>query len=194
MKQLCRVRDRIDKLKEEGKVKISPFHEKPTHLIAQSVGIFFTDNQNSYSEFGYEEDKGALIQCKRCKTRMKLLWKTEPSRSICRQFKNPREPHFSFPSKTAFLTVLILSGFTYRSAEPCEGNSSSLILCISIELLACLSAVLTAEVNKTVSSSSASFIERSLFATENTGPFHLGNLFGQEELQRQAQVASWFFV
>ena len=42
---------------------------------------------------------------------------------------------------------------------------SSLILCISIRLLACIARVLKAAVNNTVSLGSMSFIERSLFAT-----------------------------
>jgi hypothetical protein len=81
----------IDKLKEEGKMKISPISREANSFDCPKCGnLISPDNPNSYSEFGYDEDKGALIQCKLCKTRMKLLWQTEPSRSICGQFKKSK--------------------------------------------------------------------------------------------------------
>jgi hypothetical protein len=81
----------IDKLKEEGKIKISPISREANSFDCPKCGnLISPDNPESYSEFGYEEDKGALIQCKRCKTGIKLLWQTEPSRSICRQFKKSK--------------------------------------------------------------------------------------------------------
>ena len=81
----------IDNLKKEGKIKISPISREANSFDCPKCGSLLSpDNPNSYSEFGYEEDKGALIQCKRCKTRIKLLWQTDPSRSICKQFKKPK--------------------------------------------------------------------------------------------------------
>ena len=81
----------LDNLKKEGKIKISPISREANSFDCPKCGSLLSpDNPNSYSEFGYEEDKGALIQCKRCKTRIKLLWQTDPSRSICKQFKKPK--------------------------------------------------------------------------------------------------------
>jgi transcription elongation factor Elf1 len=81
----------IDKLKEEGKIKISPISRDANSFDCPKCGnLLSPDNPNSYSEFGYEEHKGALIQCKRCKTRIELLWQTDSSRSICRQFKKSK--------------------------------------------------------------------------------------------------------
>jgi RNase P subunit RPR2 len=81
----------IDNLKKEGKIKISPISREANSFDCPKCGSLLSpDNPNSYSEFGYEEDKCALIQCKRCKTRIKLLWQTDPSRSICKQFKKPK--------------------------------------------------------------------------------------------------------
>ena len=81
----------IDKFKEEGKIKTSPISREANSFDCPKCGSLLSpDNPNSYSEFGYDEQKGALIQCKRCKTRIKLHWQTDPSRSICEQFKKPK--------------------------------------------------------------------------------------------------------
>src|SRR3972149_5189387 len=48
------------------------------------------ENPDSYSEFGYAEQTGALIQCKQCNARVRLLWQTESSLSICKQFRKPK--------------------------------------------------------------------------------------------------------
>ena len=81
----------IDELKEEGKIKTSPISREANSFDCPKCGTLLSpDNPDSYFEFGYEEDKGALIQCKRCKTRIRLLWQTDPSRSICRQFKKSK--------------------------------------------------------------------------------------------------------
>jgi aspartate carbamoyltransferase regulatory subunit len=81
----------IDELKTEGKIKISPISREANSFDCPKCGSLISpDNPDSYSEFGYEERKGALIQCKRCKTRVKWLWQTDTSHSICKQFKKPK--------------------------------------------------------------------------------------------------------
>lgn len=81
----------IDELKAEGKIKISPISREANSFDCPKCGSLLSpDNPNSYSEFGYDEHKGALIQCKRCKTKIRLLWQTDPSRSICKLFKKPK--------------------------------------------------------------------------------------------------------
>jgi len=81
----------IDELKKEGKIRISPISREANSFDCPECGnLLSPDNPDSYSEFGYEEHEGALIQCKRCKTRIKLLWQTDPSRSICKLFKKPK--------------------------------------------------------------------------------------------------------
>ena len=81
----------IDELKKEGKIKISPISREANSFDCSKCGSLLSpDNPNSYSEFGYEEHKGALIQCKRCKSKIELLWQTVRSRSICKQFKKPK--------------------------------------------------------------------------------------------------------
>jgi transcription elongation factor Elf1 len=81
----------IDKLKEEGKIKTSPISRDANSFDCPKCGnLLSPDNPNSYSEFGYDEHKGAVIQCKRCRTRIKLLWQTDSSRSICKQFEKPK--------------------------------------------------------------------------------------------------------
>jgi transcription elongation factor Elf1 len=81
----------IDELKKEGKIKTSPISREANSFDCPKCGnLLSPDNPDSYSEFGYEEGKGALIQCKRCKARMKLLWQSDPSLSICKLFKKPK--------------------------------------------------------------------------------------------------------
>jgi transcription elongation factor Elf1 len=81
----------IDELKEEDKIKTSPISREANSFDCPKCGnLLSPDNPDSYSEFDYEENKGALIQCKRCKTRIKLLWQTDSSRSICKQFQKSK--------------------------------------------------------------------------------------------------------
>lgn len=81
----------VDELKKEGNIKISPISREANSFDCPKCGSLLSpDNPGSYSEFGYEEDKGALIECKRCRTKIRLLWQTDPSRSICRQFKKSK--------------------------------------------------------------------------------------------------------
>ena len=81
----------VDKLKEEGKIKASPISRDANSFDCPKCGnLLSPDNPNSYSEFDYDEHEGAVIQCKRCRTRIRLLWQTDFSRSMCRQFKKPR--------------------------------------------------------------------------------------------------------
>jgi transcription elongation factor Elf1 len=78
----------IDELRREGKIKASPVSRDANSFDCPKCGnLISPDNPKSYSELGYEKLEGALIQCKRCKTRIQLLWQTDPSRSICEQFK-----------------------------------------------------------------------------------------------------------
>ena len=81
----------IDKLRKEGTMKISPISREANSFDCPKCGnLLSPDNPDSYSEFGYEEHKGALIQCKRCNARIKLLWQNDHSRSICKPFKKPK--------------------------------------------------------------------------------------------------------
>ena len=81
----------IDELRAEGKIKISPISREANSFDCPKCGnLLSPDNPDSYSEFGYEEHKGAFIQCKRCNARIKLLWRTDPSLSICKLFKKPK--------------------------------------------------------------------------------------------------------
>ena len=81
----------IDELRKEGKIKISPISREANSFDCPKCGnLLSPENPDSYSESGYEEGKGALIQCKRCKSRIRLLWQTNDSRSICRQFKKSK--------------------------------------------------------------------------------------------------------
>ena len=78
----------IDELRKEGKIKISPISREANSFDCPKCGSLISpENPESYSEFGHEERKGALIQCKRCRTKIRLLWETDPSRSICELFK-----------------------------------------------------------------------------------------------------------
>jgi transcription elongation factor Elf1 len=81
----------MDELRKEAKIKVSPISREANSFDCPKCGnLLSPDNPNSYSESGYEERKGALIQCKRCKARIKLLWQTDRSRSICKQFKKSK--------------------------------------------------------------------------------------------------------
>jgi hypothetical protein len=61
----------IGELKTEGKIKISPISREANSFDCPKCGnLLSPDNPDSYSELGYEEHTGALIQCKRCKTRI----------------------------------------------------------------------------------------------------------------------------
>ena len=81
----------IDELRKEGKIRISPISREANSFDCPKCGSLLSpENPDSYSEFGYEESEGALIQCKRCRTKIGLLWQTDSSRSICKQFKKPK--------------------------------------------------------------------------------------------------------
>jgi hypothetical protein len=81
----------IDKLKTEGKIRISPITREANSFDCPKCGSLLSpDNPDSYSELGYDEHEGALIRCKRCKTKIRLLWQIDPSRSICKQFKKSK--------------------------------------------------------------------------------------------------------
>jgi transcription elongation factor Elf1 len=81
----------IDELRKKGKMKISPISREANSFDCPKCGSLISpENPDSYSEFGYAEQTGALIQCKRCKARVRLLWQTEPSLSICKLFRKPK--------------------------------------------------------------------------------------------------------
>jgi transcription elongation factor Elf1 len=81
----------IDELKKEGKIKTSPISRQANSFECPKCrNLLSPENPDSYTDFGYEEINGALIQCKHCKARIEVLWQTEPSGSICKQFKKPK--------------------------------------------------------------------------------------------------------
>ena len=81
----------VDELKEEGKIKISPISREANSFDCPKCGnLISPENPDSYSEFGYQEHTGALIQCNRCKARIRLLWQTDSSLSICKQFRKQK--------------------------------------------------------------------------------------------------------
>jgi DNA-directed RNA polymerase subunit RPC12/RpoP len=81
----------LDDLKKEGNLKISPISREANSFNCPKCGSFiFPENPESYSEFGYEENAYALVKCKRCKAKIKLLMQTDFSLSICRQYKKPK--------------------------------------------------------------------------------------------------------
>ena len=81
----------VDELRKEGKMKISPISREANSFDCPKCGnLLSPENPTSYSEIGFEEHKGVLIECKRCKTRIELLWQTDPSSSICNQFSKSK--------------------------------------------------------------------------------------------------------
>ena len=83
----------MDDLKKEGKIKISPISREANSFDCPKCGSLISPkNPESYSEFGFEENAFALVHCKRCKARIKLLMQTEFSLSICTQFRKPKQP------------------------------------------------------------------------------------------------------
>ena len=80
----------LDDLKKEGKLKISPISREANSFECPKCGSLISpENPESYSEFGNEENAFALVQCKRCNAKLKLLTQTDFSLSICRQFGKP---------------------------------------------------------------------------------------------------------
>ena len=86
----------MDELRKEGKIKISPISKEANSFECPKCGnLLSPENPDSYSESEYKERKGkerkgALIQCKRCKTRIELLWQTDQFHLICKQFKKSK--------------------------------------------------------------------------------------------------------
>jgi transcription elongation factor Elf1 len=81
----------MDELRKKGKVRVSPISREANSFDCPKCGnLLSPENPASYSEIEYEKQKGALIECKRCKTRIELLWQTASSSSICRQFKKSK--------------------------------------------------------------------------------------------------------
>jgi RNase P subunit RPR2 len=81
----------IEELRKEGKIKISPISREANSFDCPKCGnLLSPENPASYLDLGYEEQTGVLIQCKRCKTRIRLLWQTASSGLICQQFKKPK--------------------------------------------------------------------------------------------------------
>ena len=81
----------IDELRKKDKIRLSPISREANSFDCPKCGSLLSpENPDSYSEFGYAEQTGALIQCKQCKARVRLLWQTESSLSICKQFRKPK--------------------------------------------------------------------------------------------------------
>ena len=81
----------IDELRTRGKIKASPVSREANSFECPKCGnLNSPENPKSYLELGFEKFKGALIQCKRCKTKIQLVWQTDLSRSICEQFKKSK--------------------------------------------------------------------------------------------------------
>ena len=81
----------IDELKAEGKIKVSPISREANSFDCPKCGSLLSpDNPDSYYEFGYDKSEGALIQCRRCKTKIRLTLQIASSRSICELFRNPK--------------------------------------------------------------------------------------------------------
>jgi RNase P subunit RPR2 len=99
----------MEELRKEGKIQISPISKEANSFDCPKCGnLLSPENPNSYSELDHEDDKGALIQCRLCKTNMKLLWQSDPFRSICKQFNN---------SKWILLFILYLLTESSRERE-----------------------------------------------------------------------------
>lgn len=81
----------IDELRKKDKIRISPISREANSFDCPKCGSLISpENPDSYSEFGYAEQTGALIQCKQCKARVRLLWQTDASLSICKLFRKPK--------------------------------------------------------------------------------------------------------
>jgi len=78
----------IEDLKKEGGIKISPISKEANSFDCPKCGLLISpENPDSYSEIEYDENKGVLIQCKRCTAKIRVHGQTPPSNSICRQFR-----------------------------------------------------------------------------------------------------------
>lgn len=81
----------IDELRKKDKIRISPISREANSFDCPKCGSLISpENPDSYSELGYAEQTGALIQCKQCKARVRLLWQTDASLSICKLFRKPK--------------------------------------------------------------------------------------------------------
>ena len=90
----------VDELKEEGKIKISPISREANSFDCPKCGnLISPENPDSYSEFGYQEHTGALIQCNRCKARIsysgKLILLSQSASSSENKSSPPRGPTHS---------------------------------------------------------------------------------------------------
>ena len=81
----------IDELRKKDKIRISPISREANSFDCPKCGSLISpENPDSYSELGYAEQTGALIQCKQCNARVRLLWQTDASLSICKLFRKPK--------------------------------------------------------------------------------------------------------
>jgi transcription elongation factor Elf1 len=81
----------IGELRKKDKIRISPISREANSFDCPKCGSLISpENPDSYSELGYAEQTGALIQCKQCKARVRLLWQTDASLSICKLFRKPK--------------------------------------------------------------------------------------------------------
>jgi transcription elongation factor Elf1 len=78
----------IDELRKEGKLKISPISRIENSFNCPKCGnLISPENSDSYLRLGDKKSDEVLIRCKRCGARIKVLWKTDLSLSVCKQFK-----------------------------------------------------------------------------------------------------------
>jgi len=81
----------MDELRKGGKVRISPISREANSFDCPKCGnLLSPENPDSYSVIGYDDHKSVLMQCKRCKTQIELVWHTASSSTICRQFKKSK--------------------------------------------------------------------------------------------------------
>lgn len=81
----------MDKLRENGELRISPISREANSFFCPKCGSLISpENAESYTELDYEETKGAAIQCKQCKAGIELIWETDSSNSICKQFRKTK--------------------------------------------------------------------------------------------------------
>ena len=81
----------LDEFKKENKIKISPISREANSFDCPKCGSLLSpENPDSYSEFGYSKHKGALIQCKTCRARIRVVGQTDSSNAICELFRKPK--------------------------------------------------------------------------------------------------------
>ena len=63
----------MDKLKENGKIRISPISREANSFRCPKCGSLISpENPDSYTEIDYEGIRGLAIQCKQCKAGIEI--------------------------------------------------------------------------------------------------------------------------